>query len=123
MLFTRLFLLTISTLLLCSCAKTSELIPGGAVPDTTVGDVQKTPTPIILTPTPESVSDRTQIDITEQDQLLAQSVIKVHVESKNSSITKNRTGTGVIIDGEKGLILTSYSLVTVSYTHLRAHET
>ena len=111
MLFTRLFLLTISTLLLCSCAKTSELIPGGAVPDTTVGDVQKTPTPIILTPTPESVSDRTQIDITEQDQLLAQSVIKVHVESKNSSITKNRTGTGVIIDGEKGLILTSYSLV------------
>ena len=111
MLLTRLFFMTISTLLLCSCAKTSELIPGGAVPTPTISSAQTTPTPIILIPTPEPASDEIKIDITEQDQLLAQSVIKIHVESKNSSIKKTRTGSGVIIDGEKGLILTSYSLV------------
>ena len=49
--------MTISTLLLCSCAKTSELIPGGAVPTPTISSAQKTPTPIILIPTPEPASD------------------------------------------------------------------
>ena len=93
MLLTRLFFMTISTLLLCSCAKTSELIPGGAVPTPTISSAQKTPTPIILIPTPEPASDEIKIDITEQDQLLAQSVIKIHVESKNSSKLISYTGT------------------------------
>jgi len=111
MLFTRLFFLTISALLLCSCDKTSELIPGGATLTSTTNNAQITPTPIILTPTPEPKLSKTKIDITEQDQLLAQSVIKIQVESENSSIKKTRVGSGVLIDGKKGLILTSYSLV------------
>ena len=111
MLFTKLFSLTISAILLCSCAQTSELIPGGADPTALNENVQATPTPIILTPTPEPKSSKIKIDITEQDQLLAQSVIKIEVESNNSSIKTTRTGSGVLIDGAKGLILTSYSLV------------
>lgn len=105
--------------LLAACEGTAELIPGQATPTptppptATVAPVEATP--ILVPRTLDSSSDtgsgtsgRTPLSNLQ----LARSVVQIQIfENRNGRVQVVRSGTGVVIDRARRLILTSYPLV------------
>ena len=102
------------------CDRTAELIPGDDVPTPAIEDPGATPTPVIAPPIlpPDSVrvagggSRSNGPAEVIPDAELARSVVQLQLfDSSTDFVQLVRSGSGVVVDGLRRLILTSYSLV------------
>jgi hypothetical protein len=96
---------------LTACEATGELIPGDETnsPDAATAE----PPPILVTPvvTIGTETETATPTPTIPDHELARSVLQVRVIDSSTFIRTIRDGTGVVINGDEGLILTAFSLV------------
>ena len=105
--------------LLAACEETAELIPGQATPTPTPTPTATVPpivaTPILVPRTLDNSSDAgsgSSGSTRRSDVQLAQSVVQIQIfENRNGLVTLVRSGSGVVIDRARRLILTSYPLV------------
>ncbi len=118
--------LTLSLALACAaivgsaCDRTAELIPGTATATSTATATPSptpTPTPIVV-PTPivppDGISvagDRPAADVIPDAAFAASIVQIVALDEDDDGQRSVRRGSGVVVDGERSLILTSYPLV------------
>jgi S1-C subfamily serine protease len=110
----------VGAMLALSCGSAADLIPGDPTPagDDSIGT---TPTPVIAPPilapadlglTPTAPQDVATIEIIP-DAELVRSVVQIQLLDTSSGFVRvARDGSGVVIDREQRLILTSYMLVT-----------
>ena len=113
-------LLALVALLAAACGRTAELIPGTATAiPTPTPTPTLTPTPIVA---PTAIVPPTHIGVTGApaagetdsipDAIFPQSVVQIVALDAGSGVERAvRRGSGVIVDGERALILTSYPLV------------
>ena len=98
-------------IVLSGCERTGELIPGeGESPEATAPTTPATP--IVITPDLDTGADTATPTPAIPDQELARSVVQIQaIDTANGFVRTVRDGTGVVVDREAGLILTSYALV------------
>ena len=85
------------------------MIPDGDAVDPAAGATEATP--ILIQPSSTPGAETSTPTPMIQDHELARSVVQIHIQDTTTLIRTIRDGSGVIIDGEEGLILTAYSLV------------
>jgi hypothetical protein len=105
----RLLTLVLATVLFAACDQASEMIPDGDGVNPVAEATEATP--ILVNPGSTPGADTSTPTPTIQDYELARSVVQIHILDTKTLIRTIRDGSGVIIDGDAGLILTAYSLV------------
>lgn len=105
----RLLALILATVLLAGCERTSDLISGEGTADPDAGAT--TVAPILVTPSVSTGTETATPTPAIADHELARSVVQIHIVDTRTLIRPVRDGSGVIIDGADGLILTAYSLI------------
>jgi S1-C subfamily serine protease len=105
----RLLALILATVLLAACERTSDLISGEGTTDPAAGATEVAP--LLVTPNVSTGTETATPTPAIADHELARSVVQVHIVDTRTLIRPVRDGSGVIIDGDDGLILTAYSLI------------
>ena len=108
--------LALSALVVAACDRTAELIPGTATATSTATPTPSpTPTPIVV-PTPivppgeVGVAGARDEEAALPDAAFAASIVQIVALDEDASRAV-RHGSGVVVDGERALILTSFPLV------------
>lgn len=105
----RLLALVLAAVLFAACDQASEMIPDGDGVSPAAGATEATPILVDASSTPGAETSTPTPTIPNHE--LARSVVQIHIQDTKTLIRTIRDGSGVIIDGGEGLILTAYSLV------------
>ena len=105
----RLLALVLAASLLVACERAGELIPGDGTIEPVAGATEATP--IVVNPSATPATETATPTPAIPNHELAQSVVQIHIVDTGTLIRTIRDGSGVVIDRDKALILTAYSLV------------
>lgn len=119
--------LLVGAVFLVACERTAELIPGESTPTPLAGDTATTtsPTPIVVNPDNSAGGGAATGGQVIPDHQLALSIVQVLAVDNSGGFERiTRSGTGVVVDAEAGLIATAYPVVDpYSINGTRAYTT